>query len=114
MIGFLVAGLIIGLLARLLLPGRQKIGLLWTLGLGVVGSLIGGTIANVIGSGDIWELNIIGFVCAVVALRRRAQRGRERRPGPGLQEGPAGTAALGLLVAIALAGLLDLVDRVLA
>ncbi|HYI36430.1 MAG TPA: GlsB/YeaQ/YmgE family stress response membrane protein [Thermoleophilaceae bacterium] len=67
MIGFLVAGLIIGLLARLLLPGRQKIGLLWTLGLGVVGSLIGGTIANVIGSGDIWELNIIGFLCAVVA-----------------------------------------------
>ena len=67
MIGFLVAGLIIGLLARLLLPGRQKIGLLWTLGLGVVGSLIGGTIANAIGSGDIWELNIIGFVSAVVA-----------------------------------------------
>ena len=67
MIGFLVAGLIIGLLARLLLPGRQKIGLLWTLGLGVVGSLIGGTIANAIGSGDIWELNIIGFICAVVA-----------------------------------------------
>jgi len=67
MIGFLVAGLVIGLLARLLLPGRQKIGLLWTLLLGVGGSLIGGTIANVIGSGDIWELNIIGFVSAVVA-----------------------------------------------
>jgi uncharacterized membrane protein YeaQ/YmgE (transglycosylase-associated protein family) len=67
MIGFLVAGLVIGLLARLLLPGRQKIGLLWTLALGVVGSLIGGTIANAIGSGDIWELNIIGFVCAVGA-----------------------------------------------
>jgi len=67
MIGFLVAGLIIGLLARLLLPGRQKIGLLWTLGLGIAGSVIGGTLANVIGSGDIWELNIIGFVCAVIA-----------------------------------------------
>lgn len=65
MIGFLVAGLIIGLLARLLLPGRQKIGLLWTLGLGVVGSIIGGTAANLIGSGDVMELNIIGFVAAV-------------------------------------------------
>ncbi|MDX6424015.1 MAG: hypothetical protein QOI67_1486, partial [Gaiellaceae bacterium] len=42
MIGFLVAGLIIGLLARLILPGRQRIGLLWTLALGVIGSLIGG------------------------------------------------------------------------
>jgi uncharacterized membrane protein YeaQ/YmgE (transglycosylase-associated protein family) len=67
MIGFLVAGLIIGLLARLILPGRQRIGLLWTLALGVVGSLIGGTIANALNSGNIWELNVIGFVAAVVA-----------------------------------------------
>ncbi len=67
MIGFIVAGLIIGLLARLLLPGRQKIGLLWTLALGVVGSVIGGVIANLIGSGDIFELNVIGFIVAVIA-----------------------------------------------
>ena len=66
MFGFLIAGLIIGLLARLLLPGRQKIGLLWTLGLGALGSVVGGVIANLIGSGDIFELNIIGFVVAVV------------------------------------------------
>jgi uncharacterized membrane protein YeaQ/YmgE (transglycosylase-associated protein family) len=67
MIGFIVAGLIIGLLARLLLPGRQKIGLLWTLVLGVLGSVVGGTVANLIGTGDIWELNVIGFIVAVVA-----------------------------------------------
>ena len=67
MIGFLVAGLVIGLLARLLLPGRQKIGLLWTLALGVIGSVIGGTIANALNTGDIWELNVIGFIAAVVA-----------------------------------------------
>lgn len=67
MIGFLVAGLIIGLLARLILPGRQKIGLLWTLVLGVIGSIIGGEIANALRSGSVWELNFVGFVCAVVA-----------------------------------------------
>jgi uncharacterized membrane protein YeaQ/YmgE (transglycosylase-associated protein family) len=67
MIGFIVAGLIIGALARLLLPGKQKIGLLWTLGLGLLGSVIGGTIANLIDTGDIFELNFIGFVAAVVA-----------------------------------------------
>ena len=67
MIGFIVAGLIIGLLARLFLPGRQRIGLLWTLVLGVIGSVIGGTIANLIGSGDIMELNVLGFVFAVIA-----------------------------------------------
>ncbi len=67
MIGFIIAGLIIGALARLILPGKQKIGLLLTLLIGVIGSVIGGTIANLIGSGDIFELNIIGFVAAVVA-----------------------------------------------
>jgi uncharacterized membrane protein YeaQ/YmgE (transglycosylase-associated protein family) len=67
MIGFLVAGLIIGALARLILPGRQRIGFLMTLALGVIGSLIGGTIANLLAAGSIWELNFVGFVAAVVA-----------------------------------------------
>jgi uncharacterized membrane protein YeaQ/YmgE (transglycosylase-associated protein family) len=67
MIGFIVAGLIIGLLARLLLPGPQRIGLLWTLVLGVLGSVVGGVIANLIGSGDIMELNVFGFIVAVFA-----------------------------------------------
>ena len=66
-IGFIIAGLIIGALARLLIPGRQKIGLLWTLLLGVAGSLIGGVIANALGTGDIWELNVLGFCVAVAA-----------------------------------------------
>lgn len=67
MIGFLVAGLIIGALARLIKPGKQDLSLLATLGLGLVGSLIGGTIAWLIGTGSIWELNILGFILAVVA-----------------------------------------------
>lgn len=67
MIGFLVAGLIIGALARLIKPGKQDLGILATLGLGLVGSLIGGLIAWLIGSGSIWELNVIGFVLAVIA-----------------------------------------------
>jgi len=77
MIGLIVAGLIIGALARLLLPGRQKIGLLWTLALGVAGSVIGGTVANLIGTGDIMELNVLGFSVAVfasVALLAAAER----------------------------------------
>jgi len=66
-IGFLIAGLVIGVLARLIVPGRQRLGLLATLGLGLVGSLIGGTIAWLLGTGSIWELNVLGFVLAVVA-----------------------------------------------
>jgi uncharacterized membrane protein YeaQ/YmgE (transglycosylase-associated protein family) len=67
MIGFLVAGLIIGALARLIKPGKQNLGVLATLGLGVVGSLIGGLIAQFFGTGSIWELNVLGFVLAVIA-----------------------------------------------
>lgn len=67
MIGFLVAGLVIGALARLFKPGKQNLGLLATLGLGLVGSVIGGLIASALGTGSIWELNVLGFVLAVVA-----------------------------------------------
>ena len=66
-IGFLVAGLIIGALARLFKPGRQNLSIFMTLLLGVAGSLIGGIIASAIGTGDIMELNVIGFVVAVIA-----------------------------------------------
>ena len=67
MIGFIVAGLVIGALARLIKPGKQNLGILATLGLGLVGSVIGGLIASALGTGDIWELNVLGFVLAVVA-----------------------------------------------
>ena len=67
MIGFIVAGLVIGALARLIKPGKQNLSLLMTLVLGLVGSVIGGVVANLLGTGDIWELNILGFIVAVIA-----------------------------------------------
>jgi uncharacterized membrane protein YeaQ/YmgE (transglycosylase-associated protein family) len=66
-IGFLVAGLIIGALARLIKPGKQNLSLLMTLVLGIVGSLIGGVVASALGTGDIMELNVLGFIVAVIA-----------------------------------------------
>lgn len=67
MIGFIIAGLVIGALARLIKPGKQRLGILATLLLGLVGSVIGGTIANLLGTGNIFELNVLGFVIAVIA-----------------------------------------------
>jgi uncharacterized membrane protein YeaQ/YmgE (transglycosylase-associated protein family) len=66
-IGFIVAGLVIGALARLIKPGKQNLGLLATLLLGLAGSVIGGVVANLLGTGDIFELNILGFIVAVIA-----------------------------------------------
>lgn len=45
---WLVVGLIAGALARLILPGRDPMGILMTLVLGIVGSFVGGFIANLI------------------------------------------------------------------
>ncbi|GAA3328942.1 MULTISPECIES: GlsB/YeaQ/YmgE family stress response membrane protein [Paeniglutamicibacter] len=67
MIGFIVAGLVIGALARLIKPGKQNLSLIVTLLLGLAGSVIGGVIANLLGTGDIFELNVVGFIVAVVA-----------------------------------------------
>jgi uncharacterized membrane protein YeaQ/YmgE (transglycosylase-associated protein family) len=66
-IGFIVAGLIIGALARLIKPGKQNLGLLATLLLGLAGSVIGGVVASLLGTGDIFELNFLGFIVAVIA-----------------------------------------------
>lgn len=68
MIGFIVAGLLIGALARLAKPGKQHLSLLATLLLGLAGSVIGGIVANLLGTGSIFELNVLGFVVAVVAV----------------------------------------------
>ncbi len=66
-IGFIVWGLIIGAIARLIKPGRQNLSILATLGLGLVGSVIGGLIASLIGTGKIFELDFLGVVFAVIA-----------------------------------------------
>lgn len=67
MIGFIVFGLVVGIVARLILPGKQHMSLLATLLLGLAGSVIGGLVANAIGSGDIFELNIIGSIVAFLS-----------------------------------------------
>jgi len=66
-LGLIVIGIVIGILARLVLPGRQPIGVGLTVLLGIGGALVGGIVASAIGEGDIWELNFIGTVVGVIA-----------------------------------------------
>jgi uncharacterized membrane protein YeaQ/YmgE (transglycosylase-associated protein family) len=64
-ISWIVWGLVIGLIARLLLPGRQSIGLLWTIVLGIGGAVIGGLLATALGVGDADEFDFGSFLIAV-------------------------------------------------
>jgi uncharacterized membrane protein YeaQ/YmgE (transglycosylase-associated protein family) len=65
MIGFIVFGLVVGAIARLLAPGRQRLSFLATLVLGLVGSVVGGVVANALGTGDLFELNVLGGLVAI-------------------------------------------------
>ncbi len=67
MIGFIVFGLVVGALARLVVPGRQHLSIGMTLLLGLIGSVVGGVVANALGTGDIFELNFIGSIVAIAA-----------------------------------------------
>ncbi len=66
-LGLIVIGAVIGVLARLIKPGRQRMSMVVTIVLGIVGAIIGGLIASLLGTGDIFELNFLGFVIAVIA-----------------------------------------------
>ncbi len=70
-LGWAVFGLVVGLLARLIVPGRDPMGFFATVFLGVVGAFVGGLIAYALRLGSDpyspagWILSVIG---AVVAL----------------------------------------------
>ena len=66
-IGVLIFGLVVGAIARLLKPGKEALGWGATLGLGVLGSLVGGAVASILGTGNFFELNILGAGVAIVA-----------------------------------------------
>jgi uncharacterized membrane protein YeaQ/YmgE (transglycosylase-associated protein family) len=64
MIGHAIFGLIIGLVARAILPGRQHMGLIMTMILGIVGAWLGGLIGRV--TGMYKEGHPAGFLMALV------------------------------------------------
>lgn len=82
-----------GALSRLIKPGNQNLDLLMTHSLGLVGSINGGLIASVLGTGDIWELNSSVSDLAPNLQQQRAAVGSRRPPVQGRR--PAGTSPVG-------------------
>ena len=66
-IAFIIIGLIAGLIARAILPGRQSMGLLATTLLGMVGSLVGGLIGSLfVRDGRLFDVHPSGILMSVV------------------------------------------------
>lgn len=83
---FIILGLIAGIIAKVILPGRQGIGWFLTLVLGVVGALLGGWLAGVIldiGYEDFWSIQswliaIVGALLVILLWSAITRSGRKR------------------------------------
>jgi uncharacterized membrane protein YeaQ/YmgE (transglycosylase-associated protein family) len=87
-LAFLLFGLIVGLLARALYPGRQAMGWLTTSVLGMIGSLVGGLIGHALWGGNSqldgtwgftpggWILSIAGALLVLFVYLRMTGRRR--------------------------------------
>ena len=65
---YAIAGLVIGALARLFLPGKQSMGWVATMLIGVVAAIVGGLIWNAIFSGNEGIAWIGSIVVAILLL----------------------------------------------
>jgi uncharacterized membrane protein YeaQ/YmgE (transglycosylase-associated protein family) len=63
---FLLFGLVVGFLARAIMPGRQHMGLIMTSVLGMVGSLLGGFLGSMLGHHDMDHVHSAGFIGSVI------------------------------------------------
>ena len=81
LLAFLLFGLLVGLIARALMPGTQSMGCFATVLLGCAGSLVGGLLGNLLIGRSLFALQPSGFIGSVVgalivlfALRNRFRR----------------------------------------
>lgn len=75
LIGTIVVGLIVGALARFLLPGEQKMGWIMTILLGIGGSLLAGFVGQALGwyqagQGAGWIASVVGAIVLLVVVQK--------------------------------------------
>lgn len=80
-IGWIIAGLIIGVIAKLLMPGRDPGGIIITMALGIAGSLLGGFLGRSLGWYQAnepagWLVSILGAVLLLWIYRMVVGRRR--------------------------------------
>lgn len=64
--GWIILGFVAGLLARAIMPGKQKMGFVRTTLLGVAGSFVGGLLVALLRGGDPLVIEPTGFIGATI------------------------------------------------
>ena len=77
-IGFLLLGLIAGFIARFLVPGRDPMGWLGTMALGLVGALVGGMVFGGPDDKVGYIGAVVGSVLVLIIYNVVTRRGRSR------------------------------------
>ncbi len=78
-IGSIIAGAIIGFIARAILPGKQNLSVVMTAVLGIVGMLLGQIVGRVITPDNEGVPWIAGIICAVGVLFALSRTGNLAR-----------------------------------
>ncbi|MGK3144340.1 GlsB/YeaQ/YmgE family stress response membrane protein [Pantoea sp. C2G6] len=65
-LSWVVFGLIAGIIARCIMPGKEHMGIFMTIILGVIGALIGGVISTALGFGKVSGFNLYSIGIATV------------------------------------------------
>lgn len=65
-IAWIILGLIVGVIAKLIMPGRDPGGIIVTILLGIAGAFVGGFIASLLGIGAVTGINFWSLVIAVI------------------------------------------------
>lgn len=78
---FILVGLVVGVLARLLLPGRDPIGIIATILVGIVGAIIGGYLFSIVfnlnDDGGVAWIGSILMAMLLLFLYRKMTYGRD-------------------------------------
>jgi len=64
----LLAGIVLGALGRLIIPGKQAIGWILTFVLGLLGAFVGGFLAEGLGIDTWWQILIVQAVVAAILV----------------------------------------------